>query len=427
MLLRSIALKHYKKREIQEAIVKHAKQKEIAIRYGDKGFGARPDTLSYPNDVMIAAKNGATSFHSSEELWITPTQIDTSMSNQRLNKLRNGWDLVLDIDCPVFEYSRQGTDLLVKALQFYNVQPSVKFSGNKGFHIGVPFEAFPETITGTPTKELFPEGPRAIALYLRDMIEEGLSKRLLSKHKLEQIAKNIGKKPSEIIKREKTKSGFYKQKLRVESILVIDTILIASRHLYRMPYSLHEKSHLVSIPIDPEKTLEFKKDAAKPEKVKISDFVFMDRKAGNARQLLTESLDYRAKVYEAPKINKHIEVPEEAIPEKFFPPCMMIGLDGLKDGRKRFLFCLMNFLQSAGWSYEQIETKVREWNKKNPEPLKENTIKTQLSYRKRRKQAIPPPNCQHLLYYVDIGICKPDNFCKRIKNPLQYAKRKTNQ
>ena len=43
-------------------------------------------------------------------------------------------------------------------------------------------------------------------------------------------------------------------KLDVEKFLEIDTVLISSRHLYRMPYSLHEKSGLVSLPINPGKT-----------------------------------------------------------------------------------------------------------------------------------------------------------------------------
>ena len=29
------------------------------------------------------------------------------------------------------------------------------------------------------------------------------------------------------------------------------------------------------------------------------------------------------------------------------------------------------------------------------------------------------------MYYKDFGVCKPDNLCSRIKNPVNYAKRKT--
>ena len=40
------------------------------------------------------------------------------------------------------------TDYIVKALKHCNVKNiGVKFSGNKGFHIGVPWESFPKSIT----------------------------------------------------------------------------------------------------------------------------------------------------------------------------------------------------------------------------------------------------------------------------------------
>ena len=65
-------LRHYKRSDIQEAMVRAAEDKEIAVKYGDKGFGKRPDVLRNPRDVIEFAKNGATSFHCSEELWTNP-------------------------------------------------------------------------------------------------------------------------------------------------------------------------------------------------------------------------------------------------------------------------------------------------------------------------------------------------------------------
>ena len=66
----STRLKYYKRPEIQKAIVNAASDKEIAVRFGPKGYGRRPDTLSYPKDVLEFAKKGVTSFHCSEELWV---------------------------------------------------------------------------------------------------------------------------------------------------------------------------------------------------------------------------------------------------------------------------------------------------------------------------------------------------------------------
>ena len=58
--------------------------------------------------------------------------------------------------------------------------------------------------------------------------------------------------------------------------------------------------------------------------------------------------------------------------------------------------------------------------------LKEGYTKTQLSWHKKQKQNILPPNCSNKSYYADIGVCKPDNFCKFIKNPTQYSIKKYN-
>jgi hypothetical protein len=435
MILLSTSLKHYKREDIQKAMVEHGRGKEIAVRYTDQ-FGKRPDVLSHPGDILELAKNGATSFHSSEELWANPLQLDTNSERRELENLRVGWDLVLDIDCAVLDYSKIATDLIIKALQHYKIGcVSCKYSGNKGFHIGVPFEAFPERIGSRQTRLLFPDGARAIAGYLREMIKEPLSARILEfeKGNLQGIAEKTGKKKEAIIRLERTKEGYSLQKLDVESFLVIDTVLISSRHLYRMPYSLHEKSLLVSIPVDPGKVLEFDKAMAKPEIVKVSEeFKFLDRarvKRGEAANLLIQALDELSHSTSSEARGtgelKEYVMPETAIPEQFFPPCITIGLKGMRDGRKRFVFVLLNFLRCCGWEYERIEQLIKEWNVRNDEPLRETNVVAPLRYHKASKKHILPPNCKAMEYYVDMGICHPDNLCGKIRNPLQYAKRKT--
>ena len=116
---------------------------------------------------------------------------------------------------------------------------------------------------------------------------------------------------------------------------------------------------------------------------------------------------------------------EDAVPEDLFPPCIKSGLAGLKDGKKRFLFALINFFVSSGWGYDEIEARLKEWNKKNPEPLREVNLLGQVRYHKQQKKKILPPNCDNKAYYKDIGICNPDNLCPRIKNPVSYVRRKT--
>ncbi len=48
-------IKHYKRADVQEAIVRGAKNKEIAIKFGEGGFGKRPDTLQRPRDILELA------------------------------------------------------------------------------------------------------------------------------------------------------------------------------------------------------------------------------------------------------------------------------------------------------------------------------------------------------------------------------------
>ena len=71
--------------------------------------------------------------------------------------------------------------------------------------------------------------------------------------------------------------------------------------------------------------------------------------------------------------------------------------------------------------YEELKNKILEWNNKNAQPLKEGYVVAQLNWHFRNK-AMLPPNCDKIQKaYADLGICKPDNFCSRIKNPGHYT------
>ena len=74
-----------------------------------------------------------------------------------------------------------------------------------------------------------------------------------------------------------------------------------------------------------------------------------------------------------------------------------------------------------------------DWNKKNKEPLRENYIRSQLTWSKKQR-LILPQNCpkdkinlsnNFNNYYTDLYICSPDNLCMMIKNPVQYAIKKS--
>ena len=415
-------LRFYKRKEVREALLKQAQDKEVAVQFKDF-FGKRPDALLYDADILELAKKKATSFHCSEELWINPLNISSEMKTDELNAQRKGWDLILDIDCHHFLYSKIASHLLIKILKDHDIENvTCKFSGNKGFHLAVPFEAFPETVNNKPTKELFPDAPRRIAYYLRDLLKPRLEQAILKieKQDISNITKRTGI-PSEKLIQIKKEDGKEKRTLDVEAFLEIDTVLIAPRHLYRMPYSFHEKSELVSVPVKINEILKFKKEMAKPENVKF-DVHFLERniaKKGEAAKLIINAFDTYPKEPTKTTEKKHFELPEEAVEEENFPPCIKIALGGLEDGKKRILFTLINFFRGVNWTFDAIEQKINTWNTLNPEPLREVYIKGQLSQLRKQKEAIPPHNCKS--YYEDLRICKPDSFCSRIRNPLQYA------
>ncbi len=449
MLNLSKTIMFYKRKDIQEEIVRAAENKEIAIRFGDKGFGKRPDVLKFPSDVLEFALKGATSFHASEELWLNPLQISTNMKPKDLDDIRVGWDLVIDIDCAVLEYSGLAAELIVEALKYHDIKSiSCKFSGNHGFHLGVPFESFPENIGGEESRILFPKMPKAIALYIKSMIEEPLAQRILDFENgdIAKIEEKTGKIKEELVKDPEAKE----LELDVDSFLEIDTILISPRHLYRMPYSFNEKSGLVSIPVDPYNIRAFRKKMAMAENVVVSEHRFLDREQiipNEANRLSVQALDYISRRNIERQLNEEIqqsykkvvsevqqfEEQTEKIPEELFPPCIHLLKEGIEDGKKRALFALVNFITSVGWNYDDIEEWLGEWNENNEENagegLRETLLKGQIRYHKQQKKKILPPNCDNPNYYKSIGnsnrvVCQPDNFCKKIKNPVQYAKKK---
>jgi DNA primase catalytic subunit len=509
MLDLGACLRYYKRLDIQKALVEAARDREISVRYLDGGFGKRPDILINASDVLENVKLKASSFHCSEEVWSNPLQISTEMRKDDLTRLRKGWDLVLDIDSPYWEISKLTTWLFIEALKAHGIRSiSLKFSGNKGFHIGVPFKAFPEKVPGKDilTKSYFPDGPRRIASYLLDYIERHLikiesnefvnfgNKARYSFAQLKEITgkdideltyRVINKNGREVRTKEKVKNQIIKyhypcascghdevldvfvdylkckkcdalvrpmnteqqressyRKFNASSLVAVDTVLIAPRHLYRMVYSLHEKTGLASIPIEIDHALDFNKDEAVADSVTVSNIIFLDdskTKQGEAEHLLKESFDFSPLLEtedEERKLKRAFTVTEEItqkIPEELFPPCIQLLLKGVKDGRKRALFMLINFLTTVGWTHEEIKERLDVWNKANDEQLRETLIVTHLNYHKQQHKNVLPPNCPtrqnnvpviQQNYYTDLQVCHPDSLCARIKNPVQYAKKK---
>ncbi|MFW6283261.1 MAG: LAGLIDADG family homing endonuclease, partial [Minisyncoccales bacterium] len=126
--VRSITKLFYSRPDIQEALFNFAQNREISPRFYE-GFGKRPDTFEFKGDIFEMVKKGATSFHCSEELWNDPLEIATGMSEEQMNEIRKGWDLLIDIDSKYLDYSKISAEVIINVLRFHGVKNlSVKFS-----------------------------------------------------------------------------------------------------------------------------------------------------------------------------------------------------------------------------------------------------------------------------------------------------------
>jgi DNA-directed RNA polymerase subunit RPC12/RpoP len=495
--IRKISTLYYSRQDIRKAIFEFSKNRECVPRYFE-GFGKRPDSFQYDSDILGLAKKGATSFHCSEELWKDPLEISTGMSEAEIKSLRIGWDLLIDIDCKYIEYSKKAAYSIIMALKSCGVENiGIKFSGGKGFHIIVPFKAFPEELSGKKTSEMFPEWPRRICAYLKEksrpFLEREMSSedaKFLSKFKRGvrcETCKNISEEKEKILylcngckteientlenferKRiircpkcskqmeEKLRSKFFfcnlcnknsknnpenfNESVIMEDIfevLGLDVILVSPRHLFRMPYSLHEKTSLASVVINPEKVKDFEmiRDAD-PMRVTPRDFI-PNSIPGEAKQLLINSLEYKlpqenAKIFpeknqlenqESGKEKKYSDFEIKNLNPSMYPPSITKILEGMKtDGRKRALFILLSFFKSLKMKDEEIAKQIEEWNNKNHEPLPPGYIRGQASWYSKQKEAKLPPNFDKP-YYKEIGI-NPTAEELESKNPVNWVRRK---
>lgn len=400
-------LAYYSRPQIQQAIVQAAKDREAVGVYRTDSFGSRPNTLLYPQDVLSQVKHGMVEFHCSIELWENPMTVQQ----------RKGFDLIFDIDSKKMEHGKIAAQILLAVFEEHGIKNySVKFSGNRGFHVGIPWICIPKQIDFKPTATLFPDIARKVAFYVRSCMEQRLEKNLLAKYSKEELSQ-ITEKPLNKIERAQGINPF--------QVVDIDPVLISPRHLYRMPYSLNKKAYLVSLPLRKDQLNDFQREDAQAFKVK-ADVPFLEGgEEGEADLLFAESIDWhtRNKAVQEKKVEPKRQEQQARVSETLFPPCIKAILQGLKDGKKRSLFILINFLRSMKWDWEDIEKALQAWNQKNTPPFREQYLTTLLRYYKNKKATFPPPSCTQEGYYLSMGVCQPDKTCvsrESLKNPINY-------
>jgi hypothetical protein len=488
------ALSYYTRKEIQQAIFDFCKHRETVANFNYEFFAKRPDALDYPTDIINSAKKGATSFHCSEEIWENPLDINTDMTPQQYNEIRIGWDFLIDIDSPFLDYGKIAAKLIMRELESHGVKNyGIKFSGGKGFHLIIPFKAFPKEIDGQLAKDNFPEWPRLIAQYIFTQIREPMNQEILkltSREKLketgelvsehlcpkcnnptstkkvgtykcldircktevesmksnrkEMICPSCNGKMQRISEREiqfcenckintaKLEATGSREEFKIEDTIKstqdsVDLVLVSSRHLFRTPYSLHEKTGFSSIVLDKDQVEDFIPSDADPLKITNPKSFMPECEEGEARELLLEAMNWgrRNKPKEKPKQyeGKGIDMKGLTITEDMFPPVIKTILKGIaKDGRKRALSLLLSFFTSLEFPQDFIEEKLEEWNSKNYQPLKQGYVKSQIMWSMKNKRL--PPNYDKPLY-KEFGIRGPPE--PGMKNPINYTIKKAMQ
>jgi len=406
----SETIRYYSQKGFRDFILEFSKNRELVPRFNEK-FSERPQTFKFDAEIINVVRQGVTSFHASEERWTNPLTLSPDMDKKALNELRQKWDLIFDVDTKVFEYAKICAKLIIDALEFHEIKnPSVKFSGGNGFHIGIAFNK-PTKIGNDLIKDMYPEAPRIIGSYLQELIKEYLRDELLAIDPIERISEKTKIPVSELME------GELFNPLKAVNI---DPVAISSRHLIRAPYSLNEKKWLVSVPLNPKRIREFSLEEARPEKI---DFKigYLDTEC-DATELFRQAFDWHNKESAKKKEEHHefkAELPKNAVNETNFPPCINRVLAGLVDGRKRALFSLIHFLHKCGYSWPIIRERALNWNEKNNPPLRTAYVKTQIEWAE-KQGGLMPSNCNSPMY-KDIGVCYPDGLCTKIKNPVTYA------
>lgn len=383
---------------VADIIFASSADREVAFAYSDGMYDKRPNMLQYKTDVVQMAKKGITSFHFSVERWTNPMMI----SAERYDELRKGFDIILDIDSGLgIGEAQLAGKLICSLLGKYGIKNyGVKFSGRRGFHISIPWEMIPDK---EMMKSRYPEIPRLVSTFIRERISADLMKELIKTRTAKELMKSIDK-PAD----------------KLDPFMFIEVEKDwGNRHMFRAPYSLNEKTWLVSLPLD--RIENFNIELARPENVKPDpDLMFIRGEKNEAELLVIDALDWAAVKLKAetPKRKKQYTNSGKRIGEEMFPPCMKLALNGLNDGRKRSVFTIVSFLKAMNWNWDEIEEKLKEWNSRNKMPLPTSILLGQMRWAQQNSRT--PANCFHHQFYVSIGICQPDDRCKKIKNPINY-------
>ena len=400
---------------IYEYICKHCRE---SMGFDVDGRVSRPLYVYHPEDVIDYAGVIA-SYHASIDRYEVYPGLVRDLPPSV------GWDLIIDIDCKplqlsdakleAWELAKHLTTEFIRFLvyTFYEDNVYVKYSGNRGFHIIIPWESLPREVLGYSLLDYKEELYKTVLIFVRDLIE------CIYHDLLKSYYEPISKYP-------------------FHEYVDVDLHVASPRHMIRVPYSINEKTGLVSviIPNDdlddfvPEENATIDIDKVYFPKIKNQENLYMYdffiyALLYRLYHFIAASEDQRSRyvglLYNSFKNGVDVPIENE---EDLYPPCIRNILEGLEDGRKRSLFVLVNFFRLIGKSPSETMNILQEWNKRNAEPLRDRLLEYAVQYHYDRSKYLPY-SCQRMREELgDIGVCKPDEVCSLVKNPVSYFFRK---
>ncbi len=197
------------------------------------------------------------------------------------------------------------------------------FSGNKGFHVVVPYEVF------------------------------GL-----------KPCQNI----NDVLKRA---ALFFKVQFSADTL---DTAIYDRRRLFRLPNSINAKSGLYKVPITPRQLHEFSQEqmmewAKEPKEVPFT----VPRYIPEAAQQFTNIVRIKETHREKPK--KKLEIPKD---KQKMLPCVdhILRTSISKGSRNRTMVALASSIMQAGYTQEETQEIIEQWNEQNDPPVNDRELRT---------------------------------------------------
>lgn len=386
---------YYKKSSIADFIVDYVYNREVAM-FNKEGniITQRPYAIYNNGDILYLVDKGGYSIHATVEIWKDPMLL-RDVNQREYYKIVSTYDIVVDFDVDIYKSMDRNLNIakllvyeVLERLEEFGYIPIIKYSGNRGFHLIFPLKGLVKImdIDLLKYKEIV---YRSFLDFMHVIVESAAS----------HLASKIGKNNiADIVSN------------------IVDYHLASWRHMIRVPYSLHEKTGLVSIVLYKDDILKFTKEMAKPENV--IEPIYPE--TGDLSDLILLSLSYSLTHEISSTIKpKHIKIDIKEVPE--LPPCVRTLLEGVPVGiRNNTMFFLLNFFKSLGYDKEKVKEILFNWNEKNSEPLRDREIEYSIEYHFNKNYL--PYSCSKLREYIGRQYCQPNEICNHIKNPIQYVR-----